>query len=276
MTELLHRNVSPAENHGIVSWVVANSNALTSLPVTAADVNKVAKVGTGALTSYYVLTSNSPVVWTLLNNAGEGSTEGGLTRVEALPQFGGLPYAATLLKKAGEPFTLELPHHAGILQFSPVDLGQKIYISKLVVFYGMDLEEFNSSLELLPEELGYLNLDQEAQIETVGSYGSLFTIQRTGDDDSIYIGYLLPFSLFERSDLVAKMEIHLVNPTNSSVSITSEGAVYLEASGIERHWSPSFGEVTDYVLEAEEAGILPAMSTTIYTLTNGMLSIAQS
>lgn len=67
MTELLHKNVPPAENHGIVSWVVADTDALLALSVTEADLNKVAKVSTGETTTYYILASHSPAQWVLLN-----------------------------------------------------------------------------------------------------------------------------------------------------------------------------------------------------------------
>lgn len=65
---MLHKNILPADNHGLYTWAVANAAARTALTVAPADVGKVCwQQDTGG---FYVLTDDSPMTWVLLNLTG--------------------------------------------------------------------------------------------------------------------------------------------------------------------------------------------------------------
>lgn len=89
MPALLHRNVPLEENHRITTWVVADSSALNAISVTEEDVDKVARVGSGAASKYYALASASPVIWSALNEEPEApSTPSALSNILISPNTG--------------------------------------------------------------------------------------------------------------------------------------------------------------------------------------------
>lgn len=61
---MLHKNIIPADMHGIVAFNAANLAAITALSVTSQDLGKIAKaLDTGAL---YVLNTVSPDEWVVV------------------------------------------------------------------------------------------------------------------------------------------------------------------------------------------------------------------
>lgn len=61
---MLHKKSSPANNHVIQSWTLADTAALDALVPVAGDEGRIAFVSSGPV--FYVLTVVSPPTWRLL------------------------------------------------------------------------------------------------------------------------------------------------------------------------------------------------------------------
>lgn len=67
---MFHKNVIPADNHSIISWVVADNAALLALTPTVDDIGKVARqVDTG---TFFILVDESPVTWKSISSPAAG------------------------------------------------------------------------------------------------------------------------------------------------------------------------------------------------------------
>lgn len=67
-----HRLAPKGQIHGIVNWSVENEEALDNITVAvgAADLFRVAAVGSGDTTQFYTLVSSNPIVWVPISSAG--------------------------------------------------------------------------------------------------------------------------------------------------------------------------------------------------------------
>ena len=70
---MLHRHILPADNHGIISWFVADPTALAALSLVATDIGKVAvQASPGAI---LVLLDDTVPTWVNLIGGGGGGSD---------------------------------------------------------------------------------------------------------------------------------------------------------------------------------------------------------
>ena len=149
-----------------------------------------------------------------------------------------------------------------------------IYVAKVVVHYGLYLDDIQETIELLPNELGYESTYHTGEYVNIDPYGTLLKVEHHvgfATPKTTLLAYKLPTSMTQKSTRVAKVDVHFVNPTSSIVDLNAESNRFMEGYGLEIHYSEIYWDEEEYYLQLlspNTVGELPPNSTTVYEFSN--------